>query len=92
MGLPQTETGQPAGAETASPTPIPDAAGMAAAAIPANMLAHISMRGNVLGQAGDWLGEPGSGLAIEALLLAPAAEGPPHSARRPSISSPIRTA
>jgi hypothetical protein len=43
----------------------------------ANMLAHISMRGNVVGQAGAWLGEPGSGLAIEAILLAPAAAGPP---------------
>ena len=44
------------------------------------MLAHISMRGNVPGQAGQWLGEPGSGLEIEALILARAAEGPPHLA------------
>lgn len=44
------------------------------------MLAHISMRGNVVGQAGAWLGEPGSGLVIEAILLAPAAKGPPNLA------------
>jgi hypothetical protein len=36
-----------------------------------NMLAHISMRGDVIGRAGEWLGEPGSRLAIEAIALAP---------------------
>ncbi|WP_419760599.1 glycosyltransferase family 61 protein [Acidisoma sp.] len=48
-----------------------------------NMLAHISMRGNVMGRAGAWVGEPGSGLAIEALLLAPAAPGPPQLSPAP---------
>ncbi len=48
-----------------------------------NMLAHISMRGNVVGQAGSWLGEPGSGLAIEGILLAPGAAGPPHLSPAP---------
>ena len=42
------------------------------------MLVHISMRGNVPGHVGAWLGAPGSGLAIEAILLAPGADGPPH--------------
>lgn len=62
----------------------PMAAGAAPAALAettpaaANMLAHISMRGNVLGRVGEWLGEPGSGLGIEALMLAPATPGPAH--------------
>lgn len=43
-----------------------------------NMLAHISMRGDVVGDSGAWLGEPGRGLAIEAILLAPAGSGPPQ--------------
>lgn len=43
-----------------------------------NMLAHISMLGDVTGFDGAWLGEPGSPHAIEALLLAPAGEGPPQ--------------
>jgi capsular polysaccharide biosynthesis protein len=42
------------------------------------MLAHISMLGDVTGVDGAWLGEPGSPHAMEALLLAPAAAGPPH--------------
>ncbi|MCB8875578.1 glycosyltransferase family 61 protein [Acidisoma silvae] len=45
---------------------------------PANMLAHISARGDVRGHDGVWLGEPGSGNAIEAVLLAPAGKGPPQ--------------
>jgi capsular polysaccharide biosynthesis protein len=65
---------QPPAAEVSTPgvsTPGVSTAG-------ANMLAHISMRGNVEGHAGSWLGEPGSGLSIEAIMLAPAAAGPPH--------------
>ena len=64
------ETDQPVATEAA-----PEASADTAAA---NMLAHISMRGNVLGRVGEWLGEPGSGLGIEALMLAPAAAGPAH--------------
>jgi capsular polysaccharide biosynthesis protein len=41
------------------------------------MLAHISMRGDVMGRAGEWLGEPGSRLSIEAIILAPPAPGEP---------------
>jgi capsular polysaccharide biosynthesis protein len=52
-----------------------------------NMLAHISMRGNVMGHAGSWLGEPGSGLAIEAIMLAPSADGPPHLS--PAVESQL---
>lgn len=52
-----------------------------------NMVAHISMRGNVMGHAGAWLGEPGSGLAIEAIMLAPSAEGPPHLS--PAVESQL---
>lgn len=75
MALPPTEAGQsPQAVAAAAATPDQPAA---------NMLAHIAMRGNVAGRAGDWLGEPGSELAIEALLLAPAAEGPPHQSPAP---------
>jgi hypothetical protein len=45
---------------------------------PPNMIAHISMRGDVPGHAGEWLGDPASPHAVEAIMLAPAAEGPPH--------------
>ncbi|MCB8880771.1 glycosyltransferase family 61 protein [Acidisoma cellulosilytica] len=52
----------------------------AASAAPrsANMLAHISVRGDVPGFDGEWLGEPGSPHAIEAIMLAPAGKGPPQ--------------
>lgn len=53
-------------------------AGAGIAPRPPNMLAHISMLGDVTGVDGAWLGEPGSHHAIEALLLAPAGEGAPH--------------
>lgn len=43
---------------------------------PANMIVHISMRGDVPGVDGEWLGEPGSVNAIEAIALAPAGAGP----------------
>lgn len=73
MALPPMEAGHP-----------PEASATAGSDQPAaNMLAHIAMRGNVLGHAGGWLGEPGSNLAIEALLLAPATEGPPHQSPAP---------
>jgi capsular polysaccharide biosynthesis protein len=75
MALPPPEAGQPPPA-LAMDAPAPDQPS-------ANMLAHIAMRGNVLGEAGEWLGEPGSTKAIEALLLAPAAEGPPHQSPAP---------
>jgi capsular polysaccharide biosynthesis protein len=45
------------------------------------------MRGNVVGQAGTWIGEPGSRLAIEAILLAPAAVTSPHPS--PAIESQL---
>jgi capsular polysaccharide biosynthesis protein len=45
------------------------------------------MRGDVAGRSGTWVGEPGSRLAIEAILLAPAAAGPPHLA--PSVESQL---
>ncbi|MBW4022317.1 MAG: glycosyltransferase family 61 protein [Proteobacteria bacterium] len=53
----------------------------------ADMLAHISMRGDVPGRAGTWLGEPGSRLPVEALVLARAQAGPPHLA--PSVETQI---
>ncbi|GAB0113429.1 glycosyltransferase family 61 protein [Acidisoma sp. C75] len=59
------------------------AAESATSAPDANMLAHISMRGNVLGWVGEWLGAPGSGLAIEALLMAPAPPGADPAEPRP---------
>jgi hypothetical protein len=86
MDLPQADDGEAPSADVAvaaAPAPEPDPAiGWAAGATQpqANMLAHISMRGDVVGRAGEWLGEPGSRLAVEAILLAPAPAGPPHLA------------
>lgn len=71
MALPPTDAEHAAEAATAPGEPA------------ANMLAHIAMRGNVAGHAGDWLGDPGSSFALEALILAPAAEGPPHQSPAP---------
>jgi hypothetical protein len=77
MELPQPNDGASEVAETVEALPAGDST--QAVSVPAaNMLAHISMRGNVVGAAGAWLGEPGSGLAIEAIMIARAAEGPPH--------------
>jgi capsular polysaccharide biosynthesis protein len=82
MELPQSDDSEPGNAARTDAAPSPgQASGDSSDGVstPAgNMVAHISMRGNVVGQAGDWLGEPGSGLAIEAILMAPAAAGPPH--------------
>jgi capsular polysaccharide biosynthesis protein len=82
MELPRADDSRPEAAEpieAAAATPAADVLLPAPSTPPeANMLAHISMRGNVAGHAGAWLGEPGSDLAIEALLIAPAAAGPPH--------------
>ena len=84
MELPQSDDSEPADAETM----VPSADSPAGVSTPAgNMLAHISMRGDVVGQAGAWLGEPGSGLAIEAILLAPASAGPPHLS--PAVESQL---
>ncbi len=58
-----------------------------ATASPVKMIAHISMRGDVTGRVGEWLGEPGSGLPIEGLLLLPPAEGPPSIS--PSVECQI---
>jgi capsular polysaccharide biosynthesis protein len=44
------------------------------------MLAHISMRGDIRGQVGAWLGAIGSGLSLEGLMAAPPSLGPPHLA------------
>ena len=66
---------------------VPPAPAQEAAAPDGNMLAHISMRGNVVGRSGAWLGEPGSGLAIEAIVLAPAGSGPPHLS--PAVESQL---
>jgi capsular polysaccharide biosynthesis protein len=63
--------------EAVGPPMVPAAAANAPTT-DANMLAHISMRGNVLGHVGTWIGEPGSRLAIEAILLAPGAMSAPH--------------
>ena len=83
MDLPQPDE-PAAAAEPSAPEPVPEVAAPEVSAAPdGNMLAHISMRGNVMGHAGSWVGEPGSGLAIEALLLAPAAPGPPHLSPAP---------
>ena len=89
MELPQSDDSASEVAETTdpvSPTPdasTPDASAPDASTQSGNMLAHISMRGNVVGQAGAWLGEPGSGLAIEALLLAPPSAAAPHLSPAP---------
>jgi hypothetical protein len=86
MNLPQSDDGEASTADVAlaaSPAPEPGEETRLAAGAPeprANMLAHISMRGDVIGRTGEWLGEPGSRLAIEAVLLAPAPAGPPHIA------------
>jgi capsular polysaccharide biosynthesis protein len=79
-------------AEAAHPAPAStESEGRASAPDPSrpqgNMLAHISMRGNVMGFAGSWLGEPGSGLAIEAIMLSPSAGGPPHLS--PAVESQL---
>jgi Glycosyltransferase 61 len=79
MELPQSDEGVSRAAETvAAPDPSKPRG---------NMLAHISMRGNVVGAAGAWLGEPGSGLAIEAIFVAPAAPGPAHLS--PAVESQL---
>ena len=81
------EASQAIGAAPPAPAPNPDEPTPNVAAADANMLAHISMRGNVLGQAGAWLGEPGSGFAIEAILFAAAGDGPPD--KYPAIESQL---
>ncbi|WP_284945257.1 glycosyltransferase family 61 protein [Acidisoma cladoniae] len=55
--------------------PDPTTAGLAPGM---TMLAHISMRGDIRGQVGSWLGAIGSGLALEGMMSAPASLGPPH--------------
>ena len=76
MELPQPDDSEPHSPDTSAPVPpTQDPDGTRPEG---NMVAHVSMRGNVVGRAGAWLGEPGSGLAIEAILIAPAAAGPPH--------------
>jgi hypothetical protein len=90
MQLPQSDDGGPPiteSVEAAPPAPPYPRPAPALDTAGSNMLAHISMRGNVAGQAGVWLGEPGSGLAIEAILLAPGAAGPPHLS--PAVESQI---
>ena len=89
MDLPQSDDGQAPTADVAVATPPDPVPGQEMAVTPeasepqANMVAHISMRGDVVGRAGEWLGEPGSRLAMEAVLIAPAPPGPLHLA--PSV-------
>lgn len=71
MAPPPTDAGQ-AAEPAAAPTDSP-----------ATMLGHFAMRGNVPGHAGQWLGDPDAGFALEALILAPAAEGPPQQSPAP---------
>jgi capsular polysaccharide biosynthesis protein len=85
MELPQSDDSVSEAAGTVEA--VPPAPAREAAAPNGNMLAHISMRGNVVGRAGAWLGEPGSGLAIEAIVLAPAGSGPPHLS--PAVESQL---
>jgi hypothetical protein len=89
MDLPPSDDGQAPTADVAVATPPVSEPGRDIGSAPgatepqANMVAHISMRGDVVGRAGEWLGEPGSRLALEAILLAPAPAGPLHLA--PSV-------
>jgi hypothetical protein len=84
MDLPQSDDGEAPGADVAVAAPPAPELGQEIRSAPgtaelrANMVAHISMRGDVAGRIGEWLGEPGSRLAIEAILLAPAPAEPPH--------------
>ncbi|GAB0117439.1 glycosyltransferase family 61 protein [Acidisoma sp. 7E03] len=72
MALPPTESGQ-----------APQLAEPAADDRPATMLGHFAMRGNLTAGPGAWLGDPAAGFALEALMLAPAAEGPPQHSPAP---------
>jgi capsular polysaccharide biosynthesis protein len=74
---PAPAPGLPAQEEPMADAPPPDDSVPHLSKPDANMLAHISMRGDVLGRAGAWLGERGSRLAIEAIMVAPAGAGPP---------------
>src|SRR5277367_5003533 len=63
--------------------PAPQALAATATAPPhgqGEILGHFAMRGDVRAELGEWLGAPGSGLRLEAIMMPkPASDAPPET-------------